>query len=144
MIVVDSSVWIAQLRGLATPAALTLRAIVEDDDDQILVGDLILLEVLQGARDEAHAERIERNLGRYPIAPMLDQTIAVQAARNDRLLRARGITIRGTIDTIIATLCLARGHLLLHDERDFDPIAAHLGLRFVPVLEEPIRDPIAA
>ncbi len=133
MIVVDSSVWIAQLRGLATPAALTLRAIVEDGDDQILVGDLILLEILQGARDEAHAARIERNLRCYPIAPMLYETIAVQAARNVRLLRARGITVRKTIDTIIATFCSARGHALLHADRDFDQIAAHLGLRTVPV-----------
>ena len=109
MIVVDSSVWIAQLRGLATPAALTLRAIVEHDDDQILVGDLILLELLQGASDEAHAERIERNLRRYPIAPMLNETIVVQAARNYRLLRARGITVRKTIDMIIGTFCSARG-----------------------------------
>lgn len=133
MIVVDSSVWIAQLRGLATPAALTLRAIVEHDDDQILVGDLILLELLQGASDEAHAERIERNLRRYPIAPMLNETIVVQAARNYRLLRARGITIRKTIDIIIGTFCSARGHMLLHDDRDFGPIAAPLGLRVVAV-----------
>lgn len=135
MIVVDSSVWIAHLRGLTDPPVLRLRALVADVDDQILIGDLILLELLQGARDEAHAARIERNLRCYPIAPMLDDAIAVHAARNFRRLRARGITVRKTIDMIIATFCILGGHALLHDDRDFDPIATHLGLRVVPVCE---------
>ena len=128
MIVVDSSLWIATLRGLDTEPVRKLRALTEDADNQILMGDLILLEILQGARDEAHAARIERNLRSYPIAPMLDARIAVQAARNHRLLRARGITVRKTIDMIIGTFCMAGGHLLLHDDRDFDPMARHLGL----------------
>ncbi len=129
MIVVDSSVWIALLRGQASRAALRLQALVENDDDQILVGDLILLEVLQGARDDARAARIERDLRRYPIVAMLDETVAVRAARNYRLLRARGITVRKTVDMIIGTFCLAGGHALLHDDRDFDPLAEHLGLQ---------------
>ncbi len=133
MIVVDSSVWIAQLRGQATAPLLRLRALVAEDDDQVLIGDLILLEVLQGARDDAHAARIERALRAFAIAPMLDPTIAVQAARNYRLLRARGITVRKTIDMIIGTFCLLGGHALLHDDRDFDPMAEHLGLRIVPI-----------
>lgn len=132
MIVVDSSVWIAQLRGQATAPVLRLRALVADDD-QLLIGDLILLEVLQGARDDAHAARIERALRAFAIAPMLDPTIAVEAARNYRLLRARGITVRKTIDMIIGTFCLLGGHVLLHDDRDFDPMAEHLGLRIVPI-----------
>jgi predicted nucleic acid-binding protein len=110
-----------------------LRDIVDAADDQVLVGDLILLEVLQGARDEAHAAQIERNLRRYPIAPMLDDAIAVQAARNYRVLRARGVTVRRTIDMFIGTFCVAGGHALLHDDRDFEPMVAHLGLRMVPV-----------
>lgn len=129
MIVVDSSVWIALLRRQANRAVLRLQAVVENEDDQILVGDLILLEVLQGARDEAHAARIERNLRRYPIVPMLNESIALRAARNFRLLRARGITVRKTADMIIGTFCLAEGHALLHDDRDFDPLAEHLGLQ---------------
>lgn len=133
MIVVDSSVWIASLRRQRSRAVLRLQAAVESEDDQILIGDLILLEVLQGARDEAYAARIERNLRNYPIASMLDETIAVQAARNYRRLRARGIMVRKTIDMIIGTFCLAGGHALLHDDRDFDPLAEHLGLRVVPV-----------
>ena len=133
MIVVDSSVWIAQLRGQATAPVQRLRALVADADDRVLIGDLILLEILQGARDDAHAARIERALRAFAIAPMLDPTIAVQAARNYRLLRARGITVRKTIDMIFGTFCLVGGHALLHDDRDFDPMAEHLGLRIVPI-----------
>lgn len=129
MIVIDSSAWIANLRGLDNESVRKLRAIVDDDDDQILVGDLILLEVLQGARGEANAARIERNLRNYQIAPMCDAAIAVQAARNYRSLRERGITVRKTIDLIIGTFCIAGGHGLLHDDRDFEPMAALLGLR---------------
>jgi predicted nucleic acid-binding protein len=131
VIVIDSSAWIANLRGLDNESVRKLRAIVDDDDDQILVGDLILLEVLQGARGEANAARIERNLRNYQIAPMCDAAIAVQAARNYRSLRERGITVRKTIDLIIGTFCIAGGHGLLHDDRDFEPMAALLGLRVV-------------
>ncbi|SDR60615.1 hypothetical protein SAMN05444161_7652 [Rhizobiales bacterium GAS191] len=127
MIVVDSSVWIANLRDLDIDAVRKLRSI--DDPGEILVGDLILLEVLQGARDEAHATRIEHNLRRFRIEPMLDDALAVKAARHYRSLRREGITVRKTIDMIIATFCLERGHALLHDDRDFDPMASHLGLR---------------
>lgn len=93
------------------------------------MGDLILLEVLQGARDEGHAARIEGNLRRFQVVPMLDDKLAVQAARNYRMLRGIGITIRKTIDVVIGTFCIADGHSLLHDDRDFDPMVRHLGLQ---------------
>jgi predicted nucleic acid-binding protein len=131
VIVVDSSVWIANLRGQDSHAVRRLRALVETDDDQLLVGDLILLEVLQGARDDAHAARIERALRRFPVAPMLNEVIAVSAAAGYRLLRARGVTVRKTIDMIIGTFCVAGGHALLHEDRDFDPMERHLGLRAI-------------
>ena len=127
-LVVDSSVWIANLRGLDTPEVWKLRAAVDDDGDQILMGDLILLEILQGARDERHAARIERSLRLYPVAAMLDEGRAAQVARNYRHLRAQGITVRKTVDMIIGTFCIEGGHALLHDDRDFDPMAEHLGL----------------
>lgn len=128
MIVVDSSVWIANLRGLDTPEIRKLRAAVDDDGDRILLGDLILLEVLQGARDERHAAQIERSLRSYPIAAMLDEEGAVQVARNYRHLRARGVTVRKTVDVVIGTFCIEGGHALLHADRDFSPMAEHLGL----------------
>lgn len=106
-----------------------LRAIADPSD--IIVGDIVLLEVLQGARDDAHAAIIERNLRQFPIASMISDSLAVQAARNYRQLRDRGVTVRKTIDMIIGTFCIEQGHELLHDDRDFDPMAQYLGLRAV-------------
>src|SRR5205085_11655863 len=128
-IVVDSSVWIANLRNEQTEAVRKLRSI--ERPSQIVVGDLILLEVLRGARDEAHAAKIERSLRQFTIAPMLDDGLAVRAAANYRELRRRGSTVRKTVDVIIGTFCMERGHALLHDHRDFEPFAAHLGMRVV-------------
>ena len=129
MIVVDSSVWIGNLRGTGSGPVRRLHAYADTEDDQLLVGDLILLEVLQGARDEAHAARIERSLRCYPIAPMFSDRLAVRAAYNYRRLRGRGVTVRKTVDMIIGTFCIEGGHRLLHDDRDFDPMAQHLGLQ---------------
>lgn len=127
MILVDSSVWIPHLRGLRTPAATRLEAAA--GREPLLVGDLILLEVLQGARSEAHAALIERGLRQYAIAPLLDPDLAPIAARNYRTLRDLGVTVRKTADIIIGTFCIEHGHALLHDDRDFEPMAQHLGLR---------------
>lgn len=127
MIVVDSSVWIAHLRNTDSVSVGKLRHL--DDTQEILVGDLILLEVLQGALNEPHAQLIEQNLRQFAIVPMLDPATAVEAARNYRMLRQRGITIRKTIDMIIGTFCILGGHALLHDDRDFDPMVRYLGLR---------------
>lgn len=126
MIVVDSSVWIGHLRDQPTVAVGKLRRIENPND--ILVGDLVLLEVLQGARDEAHAARIERNLRRFTVCPMLDDDLAVATARNYRAMRRAGATVRKTIDVIIGTFCLKHGHVLLHDDSDFDLMQRHLGL----------------
>jgi len=127
MIVVDSSVWIGQLRHADTRAVTALNSNTNEVDN-IVVGDLVLLEVLQGARDDEHAAGIERSLRKFTIERMLDDDIAVKAARNYRILRQQGITIRTTIDLIIATFCVERGHSLLHDDRDFDAMAGPLGL----------------
>jgi predicted nucleic acid-binding protein len=130
MIVVDSSVWIAQLRRSGSYAVEKLRSI-RNPTAAILVGDLVLLEVLQGARDERHAHEIETELRVFRTEPMLDRGIAVKAASNYRMLRGRGITVRGTTDLIIATFCVERGHSLLHDDNDFDVMAPHVGLNVV-------------
>jgi predicted nucleic acid-binding protein len=123
---VDSSVWIAHLRGSLTPGTARLEAAARREP--ILVGDLILLEVLQGARDELHAARIERGLRRFEVVSLLDADLAPRAARNYRRLRDMGITIRKTNDIIIGTFCIERRCSLLHDDRDFAPMEAHLGL----------------
>lgn len=126
MIVVDSSVWIGHFRNADNERVRHFRAI--EDPTEILVGDLVILEVLRGARDESHASRLEQILRRFPTESMLDEVLAVKVATSYRTLRAHGITVRKTVDLIIATFCVERGHSLLHDDRDFDVMAAHLGL----------------
>src|SRR4051794_39371656 len=126
MIVVDSSVWIGQFRGAERPAVGSLNRMMHDAD-MIIVGDIVLVEVLRGARDDRQAEWIERRLRKFSIECMLDDRIAVRVAANYRKLRGSGVTVP-TVDLIIATFCAERGHSLLHDDRDFELIAPHLGL----------------
>jgi predicted nucleic acid-binding protein len=127
LIVVDSSVWIAHLRDIATESVRKLRSL--GDMTLLLVGDVILLEVLQGARTPADAMSLERALRQCDVVAMLSPDLAVEAAANYRLLRSRGVTPRKTIDLIIGTYCIEHGHTLLHDDRDFEPMRTHLGLR---------------
>ena len=129
MILVDSSVWIAHLRGQRTSATDKLEEAVAREP--VLFGDLILLEILQGARDDAHAARIERGLRQYAIVPLLDADLAPRAARNYRKLRELGVTVRKTADIFISTFCIEHRHALLHDDRDFAPMEQHLGLKVV-------------
>jgi predicted nucleic acid-binding protein len=126
VIVVDSSVWIAKFRGEAGPAVTKLDQV--SDPTMLIVGDLVLFEILQGARDDQHAERIARALGVFATVPMTNPRLAGVAARHSRTLRRKGVTIRKSIDLLIATFCLERGHALLHQDRDFDMIARHLPL----------------
>lgn len=127
MIVVDSPVLISLIRNDMTAAARRLRE--EIDPDQVIIGDLILLEVLQGARDDPHSSALRRRLGRFQSAQMLTEAIAIKAAANSRRLRALGVTIRKTPDLVIGTFCIERGHALLQQDRDFEPMVEHLGLR---------------
>lgn len=129
MIVVDSSVWIDRFRGIETEATRKLMAI--EDLGEVIVGDIVFLEVLQGARDDRHAARLERSLRHFAIEPMLNGDLAVAVARNYRHLRGLGVTVRKTPDMIIATFCIERGHLLLQQDRDFAPMVAGLGLRLI-------------
>ena len=126
MIVVDSSVWIANSRGLDIVPVYKLREAFHPND--ILLGDLIIMEILQGFRDEKSAKRMERYLRTFEIASMGGADIAIAAARNYRLLRRKGITIRKVPDVLIATFCIEHGHRLLQHDRDFLPFAEHLGL----------------
>jgi predicted nucleic acid-binding protein len=129
VIVVDTSVWIAHFRDERSAAVQTLRADVDPND--IIVGDLILLECLQGARDDAHAARLEAGLRAFQIEQFLDVESAVENAGLYRALRAIGVTPRKTIDVIIAGYCLKHGHHLLHQDRDYDAFAQHMGLQVV-------------
>ena len=127
MIVVDSSVWIAVIRGIATPQSMRMRAMANMAD--ILLGDIVLLELLQGAQNEGHAANLQKRLSAFNVVSMLSPEIAIKAAENFRRLRSKGITVRKSADLIIGTYCMEHGHSLLHADRDFNPMAEHLGLR---------------
>src|SRR5437588_12949728 len=98
---------------------------------ELIVGDLILCEVLQGLRSDAEAAAVEAALREFEIVPLCDPDLAAKAAANYRFLRRRGVTIRTTIDLIIGTFCIERGHALLHSDRDFEPMERYLSLQTV-------------
>lgn len=127
MIVADTSVWIANFRGESTPQTRFLKAL--QVENELLVGDLIVLEILQGVRNEREAAVYEAGFLGYGMVPMLDDTVALAAARNFRELRRRGISVRKTTDLIIASFCMLHGHHLLHQDRDFDHFEQLLGLK---------------
>jgi predicted nucleic acid-binding protein len=131
VIVVDSSVWIDFLNGRNAPHVRRLRALL--GTDEIIIGDLMLCEVLQGVESERMAREVEALLRRFEIAAMAGAAIAVAAARNFRSLRRRGITVDKTIDLLIGTWCIENRRPLLHNDSDFHPMARHLGLIEVPV-----------
>lgn len=130
MIVVDTSVWIDFLNGRSTPPVRRLCELL--GSEEIALGDLMLCEILQGLDGERSAAEVLSLLRRFEIVPMAGETIAVTAARNFRRLRRRGITIRKTIDLLIGTWCIEHRRPLLHNDRDFRPMARHLGLTEVP------------
>lgn len=129
MLIVDSTVWIDYFNGLENPQTDYLDQIV--DRTPILVGDLILAEVLQGFRDDSDFEEARRALSKYIQVEMVNPELALQSARNYRLLRRKGITVRKTIDSLIATYCIENEHDLLYNDNDFDGYEKHLRLRVV-------------
>lgn len=100
-----------------------------DRTRQLLVGDLVLCEVLQGLRSDAEARLVEGALREFELVSLVDRELAIIAAANYRLLRGRGVTVRTTVDLIIGTFCIERGHALLHNDRDFAPMERFLGLQ---------------
>ena len=127
MILVDSSVWIDYFRSADTPQVALLDSLF--GRTRIAVGDLIAAEVLQGVADDHQFKRVRRVFDSFTRLDLCGWELALKAAENHRRLRARGITIRKTIDTLIATRCIEDGLTLLHSDRDFEPFARHLGLR---------------
>ena len=127
MILVDSSVWIDYFRGTATPQAEKLDSLL--GSEPIATGDLILTEVLQGFVSDRDFNQAKKLMTSLVIVELTGQSIAIQAAKNFRVLRSFGVTVRKTIDTVIATRCIESGLPLLYSDRDFDPFVEHLGLR---------------
>ena len=129
MILVDSSVWIDYFRGTANPQTAMLDGLL--DRELLCIGDLILTEVLQGFAYDRDFNQARKMLTSLIVVELGGREVAIQAAKNFRTLRKLGATVRKTIDTVIATRCIESGYELLHNDRDFDPFARHLGLRVV-------------
>jgi predicted nucleic acid-binding protein len=129
LILVDSSVWIEYFRGIFTAQTEKLDKLLSEEP--LAIGDLILTEVLQGFDDEQDFNEARKMLTSLMIVELGGKEIAIKAAKNFRALRRRGVTVRKTIDTVIATRCIESGYDLLHNDQDFDPFAKHLGLRVV-------------
>ena len=129
MILVDSSVWIDYFRGKPTVQTDLLEGLL--DSQELAIGDLIFMEVLQGCKLDKEFNEVRRLLGRLDLIVLGGEDIVVEAAKNYRRLRSLGVTVRGTVDVVLATRCILSGHQLLHSDRDFDAFERHLGLRCV-------------
>jgi hypothetical protein len=127
VILVDSSVWIDWFRAADTPQVALLDTWL--GRSRLAVGDLIAAEVLQGVRDERQFKRVKQVFDSFVRLDLCHYDLAIRASENYRFLRGKGITIRKTIDTLIATRCIESGLTLLHADADFRPFAEHLGLR---------------
>jgi predicted nucleic acid-binding protein len=129
VLIVDSNVWIDLLAGTDTVHTVWLER--EIRRQRIGVPDLVLCEVLQGVRGDASYRRIRDRFKSYEILQCGGEVIALAAAQNYRSLRKKGITVRKTIDCLLATFCINEGHSLLHHDRDFDPFEELLGLHVI-------------
>jgi len=129
MVIIDTTVWIDYLRGISTPQVEWLDT--EMTSQRLGITDLILCEVLQGIRDERKFIQTREDLLQYEVFSTGGIDLALAAAENYRALRAQGITVRKTIDCLIATFCLQNGHTLLQNDRDFEPFEAVLGLQVI-------------
>jgi predicted nucleic acid-binding protein len=129
MILVDSSVWIDYFNGRKTTKTNWLDSVL--GNEQIIVGDLILAEVLQGFQSDNDFKTARKLLLAFPFMEMVGQELAIKSALNYRFLRKKGVTVRKTIDVIIGTFCLNYQLTLLHDDRDFDLMEKYLNLKIV-------------
>ena len=129
MVVVDTTVWIDYLAGRSTPQVNWLDR--ELTTRRLGLTDLMVCEILQGIATEKQAATVLAHLRRFEILDSGGVDVAAASAANYRTLRGHGITVRKTIDCLIATVCIRGGHELLHNDRDFDPFEAKLGLRVV-------------
>ncbi len=127
MILVDSSVWINYFNGISTWQTDLLDHYLSNTP--IIIGDLILTEVLQGFRSNTDFETAKNFLSALQFRQIGGYNVAIQSANNYRILRKAGVTVRKTIDVIIATFCIIEGLTLLHDDRDFEPMVTHFSLK---------------
>src|SRR6516164_8592897 len=130
MVLADTSVWIDYFNGVSTWQSERLDLLL--DTEPVALGDLILTEVLQGFRYDSDFRKAQAFLADLPFYELGGYAVCLQAARNYRALRAKGITVHKTIDVIIATGCIEWNLELLHNDRDFDFLRQIPGLKVVP------------
>ena len=129
MTIVDSTVWVDYFRGVDTAQTTWLDRSV--GSEPLALTDLILCEILQGVRDDRTLVSLQQDLAAFPVLLNGGLDVAIAAASHYRTLRQKGRTVRGSIDCLIATFCLLRGHELLHNDRDYDAFEQELGLAVV-------------
>jgi predicted nucleic acid-binding protein len=127
MVLIDTSVWIDYFNGVSNWQTERLDLLL--DIEPVALGDLILTEVLQGFRKDADFRKAQTFFAGLPFYELGGYEVCLQAARNYRVLRAKGVTVHKTIDVIIATACIEWDFELLHNDQDFDPLQKILGLR---------------
>ena len=127
MILVDSSVWIDFFNGKTTWQTEMLDQMLSKDP--VFIGDLILTEVLQGFRKDNEYKAAKQVLSLLPCQELGGYKLAIESASNYRKLRKRGVTVRKTIDIIIGTFCIHQDIVLLHNDKDFEPMVKHLSLK---------------
>ena len=127
MVLVDSSVWIAYFNGASNRHTDVLDDLL--GREPVAIGDLMLAEVFQGFRSDSGYRQAKSLLLDLPIMALVTAERAVRAAENFRYLRKRAVTVRKTIDALIATFCIDSNMPLLFSDRDFEPFVRHLGLR---------------
>jgi len=129
MILVDSSVWIDYFNGRKTPRTDWLDVAL--GSEPLVMGDIILTEVLQGFQSDKDFNTAKKLLLAFPVMDMGGQQLAIKSAMNYRFLRKKGVTVRKTIDVMIATFCIQNHISLLHNDRDFEPMEKYLKLKTV-------------
>jgi predicted nucleic acid-binding protein len=126
LIFVDSSVWVDYFNGRNCAETDCLDNLL--GKEPIATGDLVLIEVLQGFRHDRDYNTARELLRSLEVFTLGGQEVAIKSADNFRLLRKRGITVRKTIDVLIATFCIEKNLALLHSDKDFEPFHGHLKL----------------
>jgi predicted nucleic acid-binding protein len=129
VLVVDSSVWIGYFNGHAEPSADLLASLLEHGEIRLIVPDLVLYEVLRGFRHERDHRQARLLMQSLSVEAAVDEPICLAAAQHYRALRALGITVRSSVDVLVAAFCIERDYALLHRDRDFDGFEDLRGLR---------------
>lgn len=129
MVVVDSGVWIDFFNDVPSVVTDTLDRLLREGEIRIVVPDLVLYEVLRGFRHERELRQARVLMQTLDVEPAGGAALALEAAQHYRSLRAAGVTVRNSIDVLIAAFCIDKSYALLHRDRDFQGFEQHRGLR---------------